>query len=238
MQTALGLASPGLAPGGWREACWKGSPVRGSSWGTLEPWLPPLWPLACVDELAATVWHQGDIFFSVSSELPFKNSSVTRRRLQKPRHTCGGGRWLCTCSKSSTSLRNPRDSGRPWGRPCKVRSLAWFILSRCQLQGPCRDRPHQAAAWELPASSASFFRVPDLLSLPLPKTSTGLKLSEFKCYPSMFFAWLLCMRWGYVCVGVFYGAGVGAMSNLMSKISEWQRGTIILIQQRLELKGT
>lgn len=26
MQTALGLASPGLAPGGWREACWKGSP--------------------------------------------------------------------------------------------------------------------------------------------------------------------------------------------------------------------
>ena len=23
MQTALGLASPGLAPGGWREACWK-----------------------------------------------------------------------------------------------------------------------------------------------------------------------------------------------------------------------
>jgi len=24
--------------------------------------------------------------------LPFKNSSVTRRRLQKPGHTCGGGR--------------------------------------------------------------------------------------------------------------------------------------------------
>lgn len=127
-----------------------------------------------------------------------------------------------TCSKPSRSLRNPRDSGQPWGRPCKGDRWPYLSPLRRQLlalQGQdLRGWAHWAGAQE-PSASSTFFYVTTLfLSSPLGKTSTRLKLRELKRYPNMSLLDFVCELG--VCLGE---GGAQGVRNLMPKLESGRK---------------